>query len=157
MAGMVSGCGFVLVLTCGVILYTILYYIPLYIIILYIYYIIILHILLYLILYYTLLLFSSLPLLFFYSYHSFPSSLLLSPLPSPPLLLSLLFLSFILYLSVLTYTYLYSSNIHSILVGTYIRLFILSDLPSSFPIFLIHSILVGRCDVFIYILFQSTI
>jgi hypothetical protein len=56
--------------------------------------------------------------------------LLLSSSSSSPLILPI----FILYLSVLTYTYLYSSIlslpihpplIHSILVGTYIRLFIL--------------------------------
>ena len=124
---------FVLMLTCGVILYIIYYIFILYIYI-YIY-------ILYYILYYTLLPFSS--LLFPFLSQSDLSSVLFSSL----------FLSFILYVSVLPYTYLYSLLIPSPLIYSHPLFFCPS--PSSQSIILtklllsysqssnIHSIRVG--------------
>jgi hypothetical protein len=132
------------------IVYTIIHY---YYYIIHHYYYILLYIILYSSSVYTLLFFllssvlpsSSVYIILFSS--SIPSVLLSNPHPLPSLtiylpfsllpflpssLSSLLFPIFILYLSVLTYTYLYSS-VHSILVGTYIYLFIFQSISSSFP------------------------
>ena len=97
----------------------------------------IIHVHYYILLYYTILYYT---LLFCSFFLSSSQSYLLSPsiLPNIPLLYSPLPISFKVYVSGLTYPYLYSSNIpfhhliHSIRVGTYIYLFILF---SSFDLF----------------------
>jgi hypothetical protein len=132
-------------LSLGVILdYTIIYYILLYIIILLSY--IISYTILFSSLLFPSIISSPLPILPFSSSYLISFQYSIISLPSPLLIYLLLipFPIFILYLSVLTYTYLYSSPpnpssssfpiilpntpsqhlIHSILVGTYIYLFI---------------------------------